>query len=195
MVNLYAENRERIKQKILQVYIRDQSLEPGQFFALGRPCPVTCTKETQESIHSRNNVKNNDNCGVRCNKCHHWLFNKTIADVLEALTGAFIVDSGFKAATAFLNWVGITVDLTLPKIDDICSASEAFLPLSSQMDVKALENLLGYKFAHKGLLIQAFVHPSFNNLLGGCYQVLLISILLLMLVLCACVCFFHSFSF
>ncbi|KAK6136536.1 hypothetical protein DH2020_029732 [Rehmannia glutinosa] len=39
-----------------------------------------------------------------------------------------------------------------------------------QMNVNALENLLGYKFAHKGLLIQAFVHPSFNKHLGGCYQ-------------------------
>ncbi|KAL0307821.1 UNVERIFIED_CONTAM: Dicer-like protein 4 [Sesamum calycinum] len=56
------------------------------------------------------------------------------------------------------------------EIDNICSASKAFLPLADQMDVNALENLLGYKFAHKGLLIQAFVHPSFNNHLGGCYQ-------------------------
>lgn len=170
---------------ILQVYIRDQSFEPDQFFAFGRPCPLSCTKETQKSIHSQDYGKNNDkNSEVRCNKCHHWLYNKTIADVLEALTGAFIVDSGFKAATAFLNWVGIEVDITLPKIDSICSASQAFLPLSDQMDVNALENLLGYKFTHKGLLIQAFIHPSFNNLLGGCYQVLLMSIPLSMPVKC-----------
>lgn len=169
-------------------------MEPGQFFAFGRPCPVSCTKETQESIHSQSNVKNNDNnSGVKCNKCHHWLYNKTVADVLEALAGAFLVDSGFKGALAFLNWVGITVDLTLPKIDDICSASKAFLPLSSQMDVKVLENLLGYEFAHKGLLIQAFVHPSFNSLHGGCYQVLLLSIPLSISVPCMYVFFFFNF--
>nr|AIE15766.1 Dicer-like protein 4a [Salvia miltiorrhiza] len=157
--------------KKLQVYIRDQSFEPDKFYAFGRPCPINCTKETQENIHSQDYCKNNDrNSGVRCNRCHHWLYNKTIADALEALTGAFIVDSGFKSATAFLNWIGVEVDFTLPKIDNICSASESFLPLSSRMDVEALENLVGYKFSHKGLLIQAFVHPSFNNLLGGCYQ-------------------------
>lgn len=162
---------------IFQAYIRDQSFEPGQFYAVGRPCPLSCTKETEESIHSqffRN--KNGANSEVRCDKCHHWLYNKTVADVLEALVGAFIVDSGFKAASAFLNWIGIDVDISPSQIDNICSASNAFLPISNQMDVTALENQLGYKFANKGLLIQAFVHPSFNNHLGGCYQVLLISI-------------------
>ncbi|KAH6828797.1 dicer-like 4 [Perilla frutescens var. hirtella] len=157
--------------KKLQVYIRDQSFEPDQFFAFGRPCPLNCTEETQDRIHSQDYGKTTDkNSRVRCNKCHHWLYNKTIADALEALTGAFIVDSGFKAATAFLNWIGIKVDITLSKIDNICSASGALHPLSNEMDVNALENLLGYKFANKGLLIQAFIHPSFTNPLGGCYQ-------------------------
>ncbi|KAI3446800.1 hypothetical protein Pfo_003465 [Paulownia fortunei] len=155
----------------LQVYIRDQSFEADQFFAFGHRCPLSCKKETEESIHSRCYGKKNDaNAEVRCNKCHHWLHNKTIADVVEALIGAFIVDSGFKAATAFLNWIGIKVDITRSQIDNICSASKAFLPLSDQIDVNVLENLLRYKFTHKGLLIQAFVHPSFNNHLGGCYQ-------------------------
>ncbi|RVX05098.1 Dicer-like protein 4 [Vitis vinifera] len=90
------------------VYIRDQSFDPGQFFALGHRCPRICEKETEMAIHSR--------CGktptteVRCSKCHHWLHKKTIADVVEALVGAFIVDSGFKAATVFLKWIGIQVD-------------------------------------------------------------------------------------
>ncbi|XP_020549658.1 dicer-like protein 4 isoform X2 [Sesamum indicum] len=155
----------------LQVYIRDQSFEADQFFAFGRSCSISCNKETEKTIHPRSyDKKNSANAEVRCNKCHHWLHNKTVADVVEALVGAFIVDSGFKAATAFLNWLGIEVDFMRSEIDNICSASKAFLPLADQMDVNALEDLLGYKFAHKGLLIQAFVHPSFNNHLGGCYQ-------------------------
>lgn len=156
----------------MQAYIRDQSFEAHQFYAFGRRCPLTCNKETEESIHSGCYVKENGaNTEVRCSRCHHWLHNKTIADVVEALTGAFIVDSGFKGATAFLNWLGIKVDIIYSQIDNICSESKAFLPLSDQIDVTALENLLGYQFAHKGLLIQAFVHPSFNNHSGGCYQV------------------------
>ncbi|KAL3623963.1 endoribonuclease Dicer [Castilleja foliolosa] len=155
----------------LQVYIRDQSFEANQFFAFGRRCPLRCENGNEENIHYRcDGKKNGANPDVRCTKCHHMLYNKTIADVLEALIGAFIVDSGFKAATAFLNWIGMKVDIAFSQIDNICSASNAFLPLSDKIDVDALENLLGYKFANKGLLIQAFVHPSFNNHLGGCYQ-------------------------
>ncbi|KAL6543544.1 endoribonuclease Dicer [Orobanche hederae] len=159
------------RNNLQEVYIRDQSFEADQFFAFGRHCPLSCGNGNLESIHSRDDGKKNGaKFKVRCNKCHHWLHNKTIADVVEALVGAFLVDSGFKAATAFLNWMGIKVDITCSQIDNICSASNAFLPLSDQIDINALENLLGYKFTHKGLLIQAFVHPSFNNHLGGCYQ-------------------------
>lgn len=154
-----------------QVYIRDQTLEPCNFFAFGRPCPLTCNKKTEESIHCQFSVKKNGaKFKVRCSKFHHWLRKKTIADVVESLTGAFIVDSGFKAAIAFLNWIGIKVDLSPSQMDAICSMSRAFLPLANLRDVDVIEKFLGHEFTHKGLLIQAFVHPSFNNF-GGCYQV------------------------
>ncbi|KAF5945922.1 hypothetical protein HYC85_016150 [Camellia sinensis] len=156
----------------LQAYIRDQSFDPGQFFALGRPCLVICSKETETSVHSSQESSsiNGGKDEIRCNRNHHWLHKKTIADVVEALVGAFIVDSGFKAASAFLKWIGIQVDFEASQVSNICSASTIFKPLSAQIDLTALENLLGYQFLHKGLLIQAFVHPSYNNHLGGCYQ-------------------------
>lgn len=158
------------KLKNLQIYIRDQTLEPRKFFAFGRPCPLTCNEETEKSIHPQCSVKKNGSkFDVRCSKSHHWLHKKTIADVVESLTGAFIVDSGFKAATAFLYWMGIQVDFDPSKTDIICSMSRAFSPLANLMDVGTAEKVLGHEFAHKGLLIQAFVHPSFNNF-GGCYQ-------------------------
>ncbi|KAJ9688889.1 hypothetical protein PVL29_014506 [Vitis rotundifolia] len=152
----------------LQVYIRDQSFDPGQFFALGHRCPTICKKETEMTIHSR--------CGktptteVRCSKCHHWLHKKTIADVVEALVGAFIVDSGFKAATVFLKWIGIQVDFEALQVINACISSTSYMQLASSTDVPALEKLLGYEFLHKGLLLQAIVHPSYNKHGGGCYQ-------------------------
>lgn len=156
---------------VFQIYIRDQTLEPRKFFAFGRPCPLTCNEETERSIHSQCTVKKNGSkVDVRCSKSHHWLHKKTIADVVESLTGAFIVDSGFKAAIAFLNWMGIQVDFEPSKTDIICSMSRAFSPLANLMDVGAMEKVLGHEFTHKGLLVQAFVHPSYNNF-GGCYQV------------------------
>lgn len=152
------------------MYIRDQSFDPLQFYAYGRPCPVIC--EVEKNLHSRYRGKTNStDAEVRCNKCHHWLRKKTIADVVEALVGAFIVDSGFKAAAAFLKWIGIQVDVIEQQLSEVCLASKAFLPLADLTDISTVENLLGYDFFHKGLLIQAFVHPSYNNRSGGCYQV------------------------
>ncbi|XP_027919054.1 dicer-like protein 4 isoform X1 [Vigna unguiculata] len=156
----------------LQIYICDQTFDPSQFYALGRPCPRICCKETEESIHfCANSVKEQGKVTeTRCNKNHHWLHKKTVADVVEALVGAFLVDSGFKAAIAFLTWIGIRVDFEASQVLDICMASAGYLPLSSDVDIPSLESKLGHQFFHKGLLLQAFVHPSYNKLGGGCYQ-------------------------
>lgn len=157
----------------MQVYICDKAFDPSQFYALGRPCPRVCSKETEESIHFhldsiKEQVKVTE---TQCNKNHHWLHRKTIADVVEALVGAFLVDSGFKAAIAFLTWIGIQVDFEPSQVVDICIASAGYFPLSSDVDIPSLESKLGHHFVHKGLLLQAFVHPSYNKHGGGCYQV------------------------
>lgn len=157
-----------------QVYIRDQPFDPCQFFALGRPCRRICTEESEGNIHSQNRSHGHGQANandVRCSKGHHWLHRKTIADVVEALVGAFIVDSGFKAATAFLKWLGIRVDFEASEVIKVCLASDSFLPLARSIDMVALENLLGHQFLRRGLLLQAFVHPSYNKHGGGCYQV------------------------
>ncbi|KAL9399688.1 hypothetical protein Peur_008649 [Populus x canadensis] len=156
----------------LQVFIRDQPFDPCQFFALGRPCPRICTKESEGTIHSQcgshvtGQAKGSE---VRCSKGHHWLHKKTVSDVVEALIGAFLVDSGFKAAIAFLRWIGIKVDFDDSQVINICQASRTYAMLNPSMDLATLENLLGHQFLYKGLLLQAFVHPSHKNG-GGCYQ-------------------------
>ncbi|KAM5548130.1 dicer-like protein 4 [Rosa sericea] len=157
----------------LQVYIRDQPFEPSQFFALGRPCKNICDQETIGSLDSQDlssAVKQSHARHVRCSKGHHWLHKKTIADVVEALVGAFIVDSGFKAATAFLRWIGIKVNFEASEVTKVCIASSRYVSLAACIDIAALENSLGYQFLHRGLLLQAFVHPSYNKHGGGCYQ-------------------------
>ncbi|KAJ4883537.1 Dicer-like protein 4 [Raphanus sativus] len=148
----------------LQVYIRDQAFDPTQFFAFAHPCRVTCDEVAMKEVHSL------DTCEIRCSKGHHWLHKKTIADVVEALVGAFLVDSGFKGAIGFLKWIGINVDFESLQVRDACFASKRYMPLTTCFDLAALESLLGYKFLHKGLLLQAFIHPSYNRHGGGCYQ-------------------------
>ncbi|KQJ83511.1 hypothetical protein BRADI_5g15337v3 [Brachypodium distachyon] len=155
----------------LQVYIRDQQFEPTQFFALGRPCKVVCHADMEVSIHQKNiDPDRPENCNVRCTKSHHWLHKKTIADVVESLLGAFLVEGGFKAAFAFLHWVGIDVDFEDSALYRVLNASSINLSLMNLINVAELEELIGYKFKHKGLIIEAFVHPSFNKHSGGCYQ-------------------------
>ncbi|XP_076937243.1 dicer-like protein 4 [Bidens hawaiensis] len=156
----------------LHVYIRDQPFESCHFYPFGRRCSVICTSGTQVQIHSshESNLKTGENTEVRCNKGHHWLQKKTIADIVEALVGAFLVDSGFKAAIAFLKWLGIPVDFQHSQVAAICASSRVFSPLSGLIDISALENRLGYRFQNKGLLLQALLHPSYHNNYGGCYQ-------------------------
>ncbi|CAI8584290.1 unnamed protein product [Vicia faba] len=156
----------------LQVYIFDQAFDPFQFYALGRPCPIVCTEETEDSIHLclNSGEEKRSVTRIRCNKNHHWLHRKTIADVVEALVGAFIVDSGFKAAFAFLTWIGIQVNFEASQVVNICNGSVGYFPLSAEIDIPSLEGKLGHHFVHKGLLLQAFVHPSYNKHGGGCYQ-------------------------
>ncbi|KAL6652413.1 hypothetical protein ACP70R_011338 [Stipagrostis hirtigluma subsp. patula] len=153
------------------VYIRDQQFEPTQFFALGRPCKVVCNRDTESSLHQKNvDPDRRENCNLRCTKSHHWLHRKTIADVVESLLGAFIVECGFKAAFAFLRWMGIEVDFKESALYRVLDASSINLSLMNCINIAELEELIGYKFKHKGLLLQAFVHPSFNKHSGGCYQ-------------------------
>ncbi|KAJ4709652.1 Dicer-like protein [Melia azedarach] len=158
----------------LQVYIRDQPFDPCQFFALGHRCLKICTEETERRVHSSQSegysADDTNASEVRCSKGHHWLHKKTIADVVEALVGAFVVDSGFKAAIAFLRWIGIQVDFEASQVTNICISSKGYLPLTDNLNMVTLENVLGYKFLHKGLILQAFVHPSYNKHGGGCYQ-------------------------
>ncbi|XXG64625.1 hypothetical protein AAC387_Pa05g2523 [Persea americana] len=158
----------------LQVYIRDEWFDPCYFFALGRRCTLICNEDTEKAIHieqDSGNIKNGaDIDNVKCNRCHHWLHRKTVADVVEALIGAFIVDSGFTAATAFLRWLGIQVDYKMPDLSQIYAASQNNMSLIDAIDIPALEKMLGYEFLHKGLLLQAFIHPSYNKHSGGCYQ-------------------------
>lgn len=134
---------------------------------------MTCTDSTKFNIHSshESNLKTGENTDVICDKGHHWLQKKTVADIVEALVGAFLVDSGFKAAIAFLRWIGIPVDYKDSHVANICASSEIFAPLNAHIDIPTLEDLLGYRFNHKGLLLEAFLHPSYHKNYGGCYQV------------------------
>nr|CCA20062.1 Dicerlike 1 (DCL1) putative [Albugo laibachii Nc14] len=109
--------------------------------------------------------------------------SKWIADVLEAICGAYIIGHGEKGARYFLNWVGIHV------LDDSFEFSKRFYPdcypktlfpeafkhvgkwkfsiLHHETLVKKmrlLEQRLCYRFRNKLLLLEAITHPSVRRL-------------------------------
>ncbi|KAG7388521.1 hypothetical protein PHYPSEUDO_012307 [Phytophthora pseudosyringae] len=115
---------------------------------------------------------------------------KWIADVLEAITGAYLVGQGEKGARYFLNWIGVSVlehpstNFARPFYPD-CFPNELYdasltsrggvqHPLSLNFKVPQFEDLpkrlmllqqrLKYTFRNKRLLLEAVTHPSVGQL-------------------------------
>ncbi|CAB4286525.1 unnamed protein product [Prunus armeniaca] len=92
---------------------------------------------------------------------------KRVADVVEALIGAFLSTGGEIAAIYFMNWVGIKVDLVhIPYERHFQVQPEKLI------DVRHLESLLNnYSFRHPHLLLEALTHRScMLPKIPGCYE-------------------------
>ncbi|CAI5738131.1 unnamed protein product [Peronospora destructor] len=116
--------------------------------------------------------------------------SKWIADVLEAIAGAYLVGKGEKGARYFLKWIGVSVlehpstSFAQPFYPD-CFPNELYdaamtsrggvqRPLSLNFNVPQFEDLpkrfmllqqrLKYTFRNKRLLLEAVTHPSVGQL-------------------------------
>uniref|UniRef100_A0A914KI95 Uncharacterized protein n=2 Tax=Meloidogyne incognita TaxID=6306 RepID=A0A914KI95_MELIC len=111
-----------------------------------------------------------------------WISDKSIADAVEALIGAHLIQLGQSATLKFMNWLGIKVltdisSLPSPLLRFIDTPEDPNLSLKhlallyEKFDFATVENNIGYKFANKAYLVQAFTHASYyNNRVTGCYQ-------------------------
>ncbi len=108
--------------------------------------------------------------------------DKSIADSLEAIIGAYLITSGPKAALQVMSWFGLKV---LPKVkcedgsEVLINIPEIPRPVISdplrlhQMldGYASFEACIGYKFKQPAYLLQAFTHASYvYNTLTDCYQ-------------------------
>lgn len=115
--------------------------------------------------------------GLTCDKGHRYLCSKTVADVMEALIGAYLVGRNVdsdpeEGALEFMKWAGIDVDYNPHLMKATGEESPVDLSRDYGMDVKALEKRIGYTFRNKYLLLEAMTHTS--NMGGDrirCYQV------------------------
>ncbi|KAI1376087.1 hypothetical protein F4677DRAFT_95475 [Hypoxylon crocopeplum] len=97
---------------------------------------------------------------------------KTLADVVEALIGAAFLDGGISKAL-------ICVQIFIPEVDwrsyeSACTALFSQTPMSEQIlpALAPLEELIGYSFRNKNLLVEATTHASFGfvNSTGSCME-------------------------
>ncbi|KAG2272796.1 hypothetical protein Bca52824_067351 [Brassica carinata] len=94
------------------------------------------------------------------------LKRKSVADVVEALIGAYLSEGGELEALTFMNWVGIKVDFTTTMIQ-----REPFIQAEKLVNVSYMESLLNYKFKDKSLLVEALTHGSYMiPEIPRCYQ-------------------------
>ncbi|CAB4316121.1 unnamed protein product [Prunus armeniaca] len=92
--------------------------------------------------------------------------SKSVADVVEALIGAFLSTGGEIAAMYFMNWVGIKVDSVHIPYDRHFQVQPEKL-----VNVRRVESLLNYSFRDPSLLVEALTHGSYMlPEIPGCYQ-------------------------
>jgi endoribonuclease Dicer len=94
---------------------------------------------------------------------------KTVADVVEALIGAYLSTGGEVLALFFMDWIGIKVDfMIVPYERHFQLQAEKFV------NVRYLESLLNYSFRDPSLLVEALTHGSYMlPEIPSCYQVIL----------------------
>ncbi|XP_022732896.1 endoribonuclease Dicer homolog 2-like isoform X2 [Durio zibethinus] len=92
--------------------------------------------------------------------------SKKVADVVEALIGAYLSTGGEAAGVLFMNWIGIDVDFT-----NIPYERHFKVQAERLVNVQHLESLLNYSFQDPSLLVEALTHGSYMLAeIPGCYQ-------------------------
>jgi len=115
----------------------------------------------------------------------HSIPDKSIADCVEALIGAYLIACGPRGALLFMTWLGVAV---LPPSDCTTQPSPLSPPPSPLLVTPSIsqperhlmflldgynqfEHMIGYVWRDKYYLLQAFSHASFyTNRLTDCYQ-------------------------
>ncbi len=85
--------------------------------------------------------------------------SKSVADVVEALIGAFLSTCGETAALIFMDWMGIKVDFHITPYERHFQVQAEKL-----LNVRHLQFLLNYPFNDPSLLVEALTHGSYAEI-------------------------------
>ncbi|KAK4487898.1 hypothetical protein RD792_003636 [Penstemon davidsonii] len=135
-------------------FIRNEPFEPKKWIIPGANCGEYVTEKEQLSSKK-----------VYCGASRK-LKSKRIADVVEALIGAFLSTGGESAALSFMEWLGIKVVFeSIPYTRDFSVNPELYVSIQS------MKSLLNYSFRDVSLLVEALTHGSYMRPeIPHCYQ-------------------------
>ncbi|KAG8641560.1 hypothetical protein MANES_12G002800v8, partial [Manihot esculenta] len=136
-------------------FIRNESFDPKNWMI-----PGDTSGSYSLSLEFLSNTRSIYSTGRR------KLKRKIIADVVEALIGAYLSAGGEIAALLFLNWLGIKVDFfNTPYEPQFKVNPEKYI------NIHGLESLLNYSFKNHYLLLEALTHGSYMlPEIPRCYQ-------------------------
>ena len=110
----------------------------------------------------------------------HTLGNKTLADVVEAMIGAALLGDGLFEQAGLTSALRMAVAIGIPvgganSWDDwakmyVAPEVEHDAHVFDMEDQLKIEELVGYRFANRKLLMQSFTHASMVNTNSPCYQ-------------------------
>ncbi|MBA0607154.1 hypothetical protein Godav_019498, partial [Gossypium davidsonii] len=140
--------------KKLPGFIRDEPFDPKGWMVPGYNCGRYTLNE--EKLNTRKIYVSG----------RRKLKSKKVADVVEALIGAYLSTGGEVAALLFMNWIGITIDFR-----NIPYERHFEVQAEKIVNVQHLESLLNYSFQDPSLLVEALTHGSYMLAeIPGCYQ-------------------------
>lgn len=147
----------------LQGFIRNESFDPKNWMI-----PGDTSGSYSLSLEFLSNTRSIYSTGRR------KLKRKIIADVVEALIGAYLSAGGEIAALLFLNWLGIKVDFfNTPYEPQFKVNPEKYI------NIHGLESLLNYSFKNHYLLLEALTHGSYMlPEIPRCYQVFIVPVVI-----------------
>lgn len=94
------------------------------------------------------------------------LSTKTLADVVEAIIGVSYVDGGIpKALQCISLFLGESQTKSFATVRDVLFSAAEPKGMALPKDFQPLEELIGYTFQERALLVEAMTHPSYN--VGG----------------------------
>ncbi|CAN1236287.1 Endoribonuclease Dicer homolog 2 [Linum grandiflorum] len=136
-------------------FIRDAAFDPKTWMI-----PGSNTEDDSLTEELLPNSKKIFVCKTRTMK------RKKVADVVEALIGAYLSSAGETAALLFMNSIGITVDFDTSPLERHFQLNPEKL-----INVSRLESVLNYTFNDPSLLVEALTHGSYMlPEIPRCYQ-------------------------